>query len=456
MKLRSVHIVLYLLSCNFGILIAQESFFLKEDISTKIDFDFVGNLIIIPLEINDVVLSFILDSGVSKPILFNLSENDSLYLENTETFYLHGLGGNGKLRALKSNHNKLKIGNAVGLNKDLYVVFDTNIDFTPRLGVEINGIIGYDIFKDFVVEINYASKYIRLYNPAAFKPKSSKKWKSLPIVIHKNKPYLDANVTILKDKIRVRLLIDTGSSDALWLLEDEKAGLIPKHNLIFKDYLGKGLSGSIYGKRSKVNTLKLSEFNLTNANVAFPDSLSIDLTKIYKDRKGSLGGDVLKRFNLFFDYTNKRLYIRKNSGFKEPFTYNNSGIVLEYNGTKFVKDEINMPSFKGFKNKDNNAVKISRALNYRMLIKPIYKIVEIRKSSNAYLTGLRVNDILVGLNGRPAYKYKLSEINKIFHGKTGKMVRLSIERLGEKKSFKFKLDNVFNQKKEFSKRELFP
>jgi hypothetical protein len=55
------------------------------------------------------------------------------------------------------------------------------------------------MFKDFVVEINYNSKYIRLHQPNDFQPKSSKKWKTLPIYVHGRKPYLDEEVTI--DKI---------------------------------------------------------------------------------------------------------------------------------------------------------------------------------------------------------------------------------------------------------------
>jgi hypothetical protein len=42
----------------------------------KIRFELINNLIIIPVEINGVELTFILDSGVSKPILFNLSQSD--------------------------------------------------------------------------------------------------------------------------------------------------------------------------------------------------------------------------------------------------------------------------------------------------------------------------------------------------------------------------------------------
>jgi hypothetical protein len=184
-------------------------------VSDKIYFEFINNLIIIPLEVNNVTLSFILDTGVSRPILFNLTERDSLDLKDTQTFYLHGLGGDGQLKTLKSSYNRFKIGNAVSTNQDLYVVYDETINFTSRLGVLVHGIIGYDIFKDFVVEINYNSKYIRLHKPNSFRIKLSKKWKILPINIHRRKPYLEAEVTINTIEKPVKLLIDTGSTDTL-------------------------------------------------------------------------------------------------------------------------------------------------------------------------------------------------------------------------------------------------
>ena len=59
------------LSCLFAI--AQNDFFLNKDESERINFEFASNLIIIPVSINGVTLSFILDTGVSRPILFNLA-----------------------------------------------------------------------------------------------------------------------------------------------------------------------------------------------------------------------------------------------------------------------------------------------------------------------------------------------------------------------------------------------
>ncbi|OZV69150.1 aspartyl protease family protein [Winogradskyella aurantia] len=422
---------------------AQGTSALKGDTSEKIRFELIGNLIVIPIEVNNVLLSFILDTGVSKPILFNISEIDAVGLNNREVFFLYGLGGDGKLKAIKSSSNAMKIGDVRLFNKDLYIVYDKSINFTPRLGVLIHGIIGYDLFKDFIVEINYSSRFIRLHKPETFKPKSPRKWKRLPLDVNNKKPYIEANVSISDRPIEVKLLLDTGSSDAIWLFKDKTEGLVPKKNMMFRDFLGKGLSGSVYGQRSKVNRINIGGFSFKQANVAYPDSASIDKDKIYKERNGSLGGNILKRFNHFIDYNGNQIFLRKNRNFKAPFTYNNSGIVVEYHGLMFVKEEIKIIRHVG--RNDNNALQINPRVNYMTSIKPIYKIVEIRESSNAFKVGLRTGDVLLAVNNKKAYEYELSEINEIFHDKLGKIVRLRIERNGVEMYFKFELDDVFKQ-----------
>lgn len=120
--------------------------------SDKIRFNLVNNLIVFPVEVNGIELSFLLDSGVSKPILFNITHTDSLQINSVETIYLRGLGGGESVRALKSRNNFFKIGDAINVNQDIYVVFDQSINFTPRLGIPVHGIIGIDIFDNFVVK----------------------------------------------------------------------------------------------------------------------------------------------------------------------------------------------------------------------------------------------------------------------------------------------------------------
>ncbi|MGB0981286.1 MAG: aspartyl protease family protein [Winogradskyella sp.] len=452
MNLLPKHIVLYFFVFAFSTITAQGEFSIKRNKSEKIRFKLINNLMIIPVSINGVTLSFVLDTGVSKPILFNLADSDSLEVKNVETIFLHGLGSGGKIEALKSNGNRFTVGNATKENQTMYVVYDNNLDFGLRLGLPIHGIIGYDLFKDFIVEVNYTSTYIRLHNRKFFKPKTSKKWKQIPIDIIKRKPYINAKVTIGDSKTIVKLLIDTGGSDALWLFEEEKKGLVPDKNLYFDDYLGAGLSGAVYGKRSKVAALELSDFQLNKVNVAYPDSTSIALARKQKNRNGSIAGGILKRFNYFFDYNNEMLYLKKNYQFKTPFYYNNSGITFQHNGVRVVKQQINKINRGSYTSKNNeNAKQIDFSINYVYSLKPAFQIVEIRETSNAYKVGLRKGDVLISINGKPSYNLDLNKINASLYNKEGKVVTLRIERNQKQIKYQFKLDNVF-KKQELSKK----
>ncbi|MDG1373878.1 MAG: aspartyl protease family protein [Flavobacteriaceae bacterium] len=172
---------------------------------------------------------------------------------------------------MRSSNNTLIIGEAVNLNQDLLAIIDASINFVPSLGIPVHGIIGYDVFKDFVVEINYSRKFIKLHNPLLYDSKLSRKWKKLDLIFYNKKPILEASVTVDKEAIPVNLLIDTGGSDALWLFEDSTQSLsIPEKT--FDDYLGKGLSGSIFGKRAVLQSFRLKDYQLNEVNVAFPDS----------------------------------------------------------------------------------------------------------------------------------------------------------------------------------------
>jgi hypothetical protein len=406
----------------------QSAFNLSKERSSKIRFLLINNIIIMPVELNGAELSFVLDTGVSRPILFNLVNSDSLQIKNIETVYLRGLGGGGSIKGLRSKGNILKIGDAINVNQDVSVVFDNSINFTPRLGVPVHGIIGYDIFKDFVVEINYNSKYIRLHRPETFKYKTSSKWKTLPINLYNKKPYLDAEVRIKSDIMPVKLLIDSGGSDALWLFEDDSLGIMPPEDLYFDDFLGKGLSGSVYGKRSKAENFKVSSFSFDNVNVAFPDSLSLSTARSYKDRNGSISGYLLKRFNIFLDYKGGKIQLKKNGNYKAPFHYNNSGITLEQRGNRIVKEQFRRNSFDIYRSQENDGAQgLDFAISYKYSLKPAFQIVELRETSNAKAAGVKIGDIVMSINNKKTSEMSLQEVNAIFYDREGKTIRMRIE-----------------------------
>ena len=74
----------------------------------KVKFQLINNLIIIPMEINGSELSFILDSGVGRPILFNISDQDSIQINNVSEITIRGLGQGEPIQALRSRNNFFK------------------------------------------------------------------------------------------------------------------------------------------------------------------------------------------------------------------------------------------------------------------------------------------------------------------------------------------------------------
>ena len=141
----------------------------------KLSFQLINNIIVIPVEVNHTKLSFILDTGVDKTILFSLSENDSLGLKNVKKISLQGLGKGKAIDALISQKNKLKVGKLKSNNETIYVILKDQFELSGKMGTTIHGIIGYSLLKDVIAKIDYKTKKIILSNPKTFQYKKCKK-----------------------------------------------------------------------------------------------------------------------------------------------------------------------------------------------------------------------------------------------------------------------------------------
>jgi hypothetical protein len=412
----------------------------------KIKFQLINNVMVIPLEVNGTQLSFILDSGVSTPLLFNLTEQDSIQINKVSEVTIRGLGEGEPIQALSSRNNVFRLGSVINPNQELYVILDESLNFSPSLGVPVHGIIGYDLFRDFVVEVNYNAQHIKFHNPELYSEKRHKKSQTLSIAIRNKKAYVDG-IVVLNDakEVPVRMLLDTGSSDAIWLFENHDI-CIPDKN--YDDFLGRGLGGDIFGKRTKVRSIKIGDFVIEDAKTAFPDQASFSGIQNLGNRNGSLGGEVLKRFNFVFDYRNSKITLRKNRNFKTPFQYNLSGIDLQHNGLRYLTESISGPNgvIKENQSKTYGNVQILMENQTRLSLVPEIIVSGIRAGSPAEDAGLEEGDVILAVNGKSVHSYKLQQILQMLNEKKGKRVRVLIERADADKLFTFVLKDVFKDK----------
>jgi hypothetical protein len=413
----------------------------------SIPFKLINNLVFIPIKVNGVELNFLLDTGVDETILFSLEDKKEVRFFNTERILLKGLGSQEAVEGLKSTNNLLEFDEMKFRNHMLYIILDPEFNLSSHVGIPVNGIIGYQFFRNYLVEVNYSKKKVVVYRETEKnRLKIEKSYKKIPISIEKSKPYIQSTIVQDNKEIPVKLLIDIGNSDALWLFQD-RSELITVPTKNFEDFLGRGFSGDVKGRRALVNKFKMTDFEFNNPVVAFPDSVSIKNVNMVVDRKGSVGGEVMKRFTVVFDYKNNQMFLKKNGNYSTPFSYNKSGVEIQQNGLQWVQETVRMETVP-LSRQDNESGGIrvyTSDFKYKFQLKPIYEIAYVRPNSPAAIAGLQKGDVIITINYNPIYKRTLQEINALFRSEEEKRITLEVERKSEILKFNFQLYNILKK-----------
>jgi hypothetical protein len=436
--------ILFLLGLNN--LRAQEGFqFLANQTQVEIPFQLINNLIFVPITVNGIELNFLLDTGVEETLLFSLDDKKELNLFNVAKIQLRGLGSEESIEGLKSTNNYMFMSGLVSEKQTFYIILDQNFNLSSHIGIPVNGVIGKQFFTNNLVEIDYVKKKITVSKPNFKSQKRlDKKFVKIPISIELGKPYFISQLKIENSYVESKMLIDIGNSDAIWIFQNYTAGInVPKKN--FDDFLGKGFSGDIEGKKAKIAEMKVADFKFYWPIAAFPDSSSIKHVKMVENRVGSIGAEIFRRFMVVFDYERGAIYLKKNVNFKSHFKYNKSGIEIEQNGLKWIEDymklENSLLTSSGFSKQESTKVTVRNEYKYKFELKPNYVIANIRKKSAAEKCGLRVGDEIVSIGGTPVYRYTLQKINSLFMEEEEKYITIVVLRTNNKLKFAFKLEN---------------
>ena len=294
-------------------------------------------------------------------------------------------------------------------NQEVQMVIDEDFQISHMLGIPVHGLIGFNLFKDYIVKIDYHNEELTLYRPEIYKYRDRKSDIILPLQFEGNKPFITTNIlTDDSTRVPVKLMVDTGASDALWLSEhsDERIKL-PDHHI--QAFLGRGLNGELYGAKGRIDAVWVGPLILTRPIVSFPDSGLVAQLISANDRNGTLGAEILRRFDVTIDYRNARLTLSPTSLVKEPFNYNMSGMEVDNP----------MPGL------------------------PIYTISNIRPNSPAFLAGLKVNDQILSINSSQNSSISLNDINLLLQSKENRKIKMKVLRDGQEIKTQFELQNFF-------------
>ena len=406
-----------------------------------IPFQSVANLVIIPVQINHVKLNMLLDTGAESSMIFSLPENDSIVFSNTQKVKIKGLGSEEPFEALYSGGNTIDISGYKNSKFPLLIVLNQDVNISAKLGIEVNGILNNSFFKNKIIEINYDKKKLTLYEDRKIlEKKKIKGYEKIPIRIIKDRPYVTVETKIDDTEMNLNLLIDMGLSDGLWLFENDSIKIKTAN---FEDNLGKGLSGTIIGKRSRVNHISISNFDFSEALVSYPYKEYFPKMGSADGRNGSLGGGIFHRFSVIFDYQKKQMFLKPNAKFSDPFNYNMSGMEIQHNGIEFVKEIMRSTDNKTNATEDvSHLIKGGGSLLYKFSLKPVFEISTVRKNSPAHLAGILPGDKITKINNKNIHRFTLQKITELLQSQEGKWIYIDVIRNGYEISFKFQLQKI--------------
>ena len=285
---------------------------------------------------------------------------------------------------------------------NLLVLKEDYLKLSENMGDEIYGIIGYDIFSRFVVEIKYDSKKIVLYDPKTYKPK--RRYTSVPIDIKNSKPYLSTSISQKEETSSLDIMVDTGASHAALLDFSSSASAakyLPSHSIVTR--LGTGIGGEISGYLSRLDNLSIAKFSFDSVLFSAPFEGLYNKSIKRGSQYGTIGGELLRRFNVIIDYTNERMYLEKSNSFDDAFEHDMSGLTLNATGENLDTLEV----------------------------------ISVERGSPASIAEFQVGDIITKINSRNLRNSRLSDISGLLRRREGTRIRCKLIRNGEelKKTF---------------------
>lgn len=277
-----------------------------------VPFDLDRNRIIVPTSVNgSQPLRLILDTGMGFDGVYLFHKEALNLIDTTGAIEVRvpGAGGGEPSTATMIETGRIVFGDVSVAGQRVIVSHSQHTQRFPT-----DGVIGWNLFGHYIVEIDYDQLRIFLHD-TAYAPSDSD-WVSVPIELKNNLPFFDVTVEVIAHEVKpMRVYIDLASGDALELLVHQGQIFTMPDSLVASN-LGTGLSGDINGQYGRSVRLQIGGYDLYDIRTAFAPR---EVRSKQKGADGILGNDLIRRFNIIFDYPHSRLLLRPDKTFRVPF-----------------------------------------------------------------------------------------------------------------------------------------
>ena len=354
--------------------------------STTVPFELLNNHIYVEVKLNGQgPFRMLCDTGGANIVTPELAQK--LNLKSEGALQGRGVGEKSEDVGLVELQS-LGVGEAT-LSNQVFAVFPME-PFSAVEGVQINGLIGYEVFKRFVAKVDYEHSLITLTLPSVFAYKGE--GTVVPFQFNAHIPQVEGAI----DGIEGKFDIDTGSRSSLDLLGPfvEKHDLVNHYGAKLEAVTGWGVGGAARSLLTRAKVLRLGKVEVHDPVTEL--SLQKKGSFVSPYVAGNVGAGVLKRFNITFDYPHQQLIFERNANYDKPDVFDRSGMWLSQSGGSF-------------------------------------EVMDVIAGGPAATAGLKVGDKILAIDGHPGGQLSLLTVRQQFKSQPpGSKMRLTIQS-GEQK-----------------------
>jgi hypothetical protein len=343
---------------------------------------------------NSPPLNFTLDTGSDVFAILTSNQANSLGLIPRNKYKV-GIAANvGEIEAATIPSANLSMPGVEALNQRIEVIMSDDATANES---KIDGVLGLEFLKKFVVEVDYEAQTLTLFAPEKYEYKGT--GEVIRIKITDGTPMVRLKMTTSGGKsIEDYFEVDNGMSATLALRTPavKKYGLLAQTQTI-EAPIDIEAGGEYRRRLGRLKSLQLGHFIIENPTVSLSENV--------EGEGGILGEEILRRFKVIFDFSHHRMILEPNSHFKEPYEEDMSGISVTP--------------------EENSGVKVFR----------VRQVVANTPGSDA---GLQADDLITAVDGQPSATLTEGRIERMFM-QEGREVDLTIRRSEKQVRVRLKL-----------------